>query len=56
MINYHMELEVWVHDKSGLKLDGRAKEGWWVGFDNESNLLSHKMVSYCRAKHKVCAR
>ena len=27
---------VWVHDKSGSKLDGRAKEGRWVGFDEES--------------------
>jgi len=29
-------LQVWVHDMSGSKLDGRAKEGWWVGFDDES--------------------
>lgn len=27
---------VWVHDTSGSKLDGRAKEGYWVGFDEES--------------------
>jgi hypothetical protein len=27
---------VWVHDTSGSKLDGRAKEGRWVGFDEES--------------------
>jgi len=27
---------VWVHDTSGSKLDGRVKEGRWVGFDNES--------------------
>jgi beta-lactamase class D len=29
-------LQVWIHDKSGSKLDGRAKEGWWVGFDDEN--------------------
>jgi len=29
--------EVWVHDKSGSKLDGRSKKGKWVGFDEESN-------------------
>ena len=27
---------VWVHDTSGSKLDGRAKEGRWVGFDEQS--------------------
>jgi len=27
---------VWVHDKNGMKLDSRAKEGRWVGFDEES--------------------
>jgi hypothetical protein len=27
---------VWVHDDSGTKLDGRAKEGHWVGFDEQS--------------------
>jgi hypothetical protein len=27
---------VWVHDMSGSKLDGRAKEGWWIRFDQES--------------------
>ena len=27
---------VWVHSDGGTKLDGRAKEGWWVGFDDES--------------------
>jgi transposase InsO family protein len=27
---------VWVHDTKGSKLDGRAKEGRWVGFDEES--------------------
>src|SRR6266540_2321339 len=26
----------WVHDKNGTKLDGRAKEGQWVGFDEKS--------------------
>ena len=28
--------QVWVHDTKGSKLDGRAKEGRWVGFDEES--------------------
>ena len=27
---------VWVHSDRGTKLDRRAKEGWWVGFDDES--------------------
>ena len=27
---------VWVHDDSGSKLDGHAKEGRWVGFDEQS--------------------
>ena len=27
---------VWVHDKSGLKLDGRSWVRWWVGYDSES--------------------
>ncbi len=27
---------VWVHTTGGSKLDGRAKEGRWVGFDEES--------------------
>lgn len=27
---------VWVHDTSGSKLDGRAREGRWVGFDHNS--------------------
>jgi hypothetical protein len=27
---------VWVHDTKGSKLDGRAKERRWVGFDEES--------------------
>ena len=27
---------VWVHDKSGSKLDGRSQVGWWVGYDSES--------------------
>jgi hypothetical protein len=27
---------VWVHDTSGSKLDGHAKEGRWMGFDEES--------------------
>jgi hypothetical protein len=27
---------VWVHDAKGSKLDGRAKERRWVGFDEES--------------------
>ncbi|KIK81022.1 hypothetical protein PAXRUDRAFT_157079, partial [Paxillus rubicundulus Ve08.2h10] len=27
---------VWVHDASGSKLDMRAKDGRWVGFDAES--------------------
>ncbi|KAF9556270.1 hypothetical protein CPC08DRAFT_641748, partial [Agrocybe pediades] len=29
--------KVWVHDTGGSKLDGRAKEGRWVGFDEESH-------------------
>jgi len=28
--------KVWVHDTGGTKLDGRAKLGQWVGFDEES--------------------
>jgi len=28
--------KVWVHDTNGTKLDGRMKEGRWVGFDKES--------------------
>ena len=28
---------VWVHDDLGPKLDARAKEGYWVGFDADSN-------------------
>lgn len=27
---------VWVHDNTSSKLDGRAKEGHWMGFDDES--------------------
>ena len=27
---------VWVHDKTGSKLDGHTKEGCWVGFDEKS--------------------
>jgi hypothetical protein len=27
---------VWVHDTSGTKLDSRAKEGRWMGFDEQS--------------------
>ncbi|KDQ59220.1 hypothetical protein JAAARDRAFT_88003, partial [Jaapia argillacea MUCL 33604] len=27
---------VWVHDTLGLKLDGHAKPGQWVGFDGNS--------------------
>ena len=29
--------EVWVHDKSGSKLDRRSNKGKWVEFDEESN-------------------
>ncbi len=32
---------VWVHTTGGSKLDGRAKEGRWVGFDEESKGPSH---------------
>jgi hypothetical protein len=28
---------VWVHDKSKSKLEGRAREGRWMGFDEQSN-------------------
>jgi len=28
--------QVWVHDTSSSKLDSRAKEGRWIGFDQES--------------------
>ena len=28
---------VWVHNASGTKLDGRGREGRWVGFEEESN-------------------
>jgi len=40
---------VWVHDTSGSKLDGRAKEGHWVGFDEESQ--AHRI--YWEAKRSV---
>ena len=40
---------VWVHDTSGSKLDGRAKEGHWVGFDEESR--AHRI--YWAAKRSV---
>jgi len=30
--------KVWVHDDKGTKLDGRAKEGYWVGIDDESKV------------------
>jgi hypothetical protein len=29
---------VWVHDASGTKLDGRGREGRWIGFEEESNV------------------
>ena len=29
--------KVWVHDPDGSKLDGRAQEGHWVGFDEVSS-------------------
>jgi hypothetical protein len=29
--------QVWVHNTSGSKLDGRAMMGCWVGFDEESS-------------------
>ena len=40
---------VWVHDAKGSKLDGRAKEGRWVGFDEESR--GHRI--YWEAKRSV---
>ena len=40
---------VWVHDDSGSKLDGRAKEGRWVGLDEESH--GHRI--YWAAKRSV---
>jgi hypothetical protein len=37
MSNMHVwGSRVWVHDTNGTKLDGRVKEGRWVGFDEES--------------------
>ncbi|KIJ14153.1 hypothetical protein PAXINDRAFT_37814, partial [Paxillus involutus ATCC 200175] len=41
---------VWVHDPTGLKLDMRAHEGRWVGFDAESGghqiyLTDRRMVA-----------
>jgi hypothetical protein len=41
---------VWVHDTSGSKLDARAKEGRWVGFDSES---THAHRIYWPGKNSV---
>ena len=32
----HFSEAVWVHDPTGSKLDPRAREGRWIGFDTES--------------------
>ncbi len=29
--------KVWVHVEDGSKLEGRAREGRWLGFDQDSN-------------------
>jgi len=36
MIAHEWGHRVWVHDPTNSKLDGRAKEARWVGFDSES--------------------
>lgn len=33
---YSWGTQVWIHDTSGSKLNGHAKEGRWVGFDDQS--------------------
>ena len=30
-------MRVWVHDASGMKLDGRSRIGRWIGFEEASN-------------------
>src|SRR6266702_2850332 len=42
---------VWVHDADGTKLDARAREGRWLGFDTESHV--HRI--YFPAKRNVTA-
>src|SRR5260370_20436275 len=39
---------VWVHQDSGSKLDGRAAEARWVGFDTNS---THAHRVYCQRTH-----
>lgn len=41
--------KVWVHNTTGLKLDGRSEIGRWVGFDEMSN--GHRI--YWPGKHSV---
>jgi hypothetical protein len=41
--------KVWVHDDSGSKLDGRARIGRWIGFEEASN--AHRI--YWPDKHSV---
>ena len=41
---------VWVHDASGSKLDARAIEGRWVGFDSES---AHAHRVYWPGKNSI---
>ena len=43
--------KVWVHDTKGTKLDSRAKEGYWVGIDEESR--AHRI--YWPEKRSVTA-
>ena len=44
--------KVWVHDRSGTKLDGRVHAGGWVGFDEEGN--AH--CTYWPEKHSVTVK
>jgi hypothetical protein len=41
---------VWVHDDSGTKLDGRASEARWVGYDEDS---THAHRVYLPDTHRV---
>ena len=42
----------WVHDASGSKLDARACEAHWVGFDPDSTSDAHRVYF---ADHRVVA-
>ena len=41
---------VWVHDDTGSKLDARANEGRWVGFDSDS---THAHCIYWPSKNSI---